>query len=242
MARSQFQRAIRNSSTAEKTEESIRKVWTLLSKNGYPNHILRRLLREARAQRRPSADGHQRRAQFDGFLCLPYIDEELLCKIKSKVKRSGLDIRVAWQNKEKIKNKLVRSAMSKPACPGGRRCHTCSTGFVGDCTQKNVVYEIRCELCRQDGHDCVYIGETKRPLRLRFNEHVRDLKNRTPDTPMGEHFQASHSNISVDGKVPLTVKVMYRSKDHPDRKIAESLMIRNHRPRLNSNDSSWPIL
>ena len=132
--------------------------------------------------------------------------------------------------------------MSKPACPGGRRCHTCSTGFVGDCTQKNVVYEIRCELCRQDGHDCVYIGETKRPLRLRFNEHVRDLKNRTPDTPMGEHFQASHSNISVDGKVPLTVKVMYRSKDHPDRKIAESLMIRNHRPRLNSNDSSWPIL
>ena len=71
---------------------------------------------------------------------------------------------------------------------------------------------------------------------------VRDLKNRTPGTPMGEHFQASHYNISVDGKVHLTVKLMCRSKDHPDRKIPESLMIRNHHPHLNSNDSSWPIL
>lgn len=242
MARSQFKRAIRNSSSNDRAEKSINKVWTLLSENGYPNYILQRLLREARRQRGPSADRRQRRARFDGFLCLPYIDEELLCKVKSKVKRSGLDVRVAWQNKEKIKNKVVRTAMSKPTCPGGKRCHTCSAGFVGDCAQKNVVYEIRCEICRQDGHDSVYIGETKRPLRLRFNEHVRDSKHRTPDTPMGDHFQVSHSNISVGDSVPLSVKVIYKSKDHPDRKIAESLLIRKHRPNLNNNVSSWPIM
>ena len=242
MARSQFQRAIRNSSSDARAEKSVEKVWVLLSENGYPNHILKRLLQEARRQRGLSASRSQRRAQFDGFLCLPYIDEELLCKVKQKVKRSGLDLRVAWQNKRKIKNKLVRSAMSRPACPGGRRCHTCATGFVGDCAQKNVVYEVKCEICQQQGEEYVYIGETKRPLRLRFNEHLRDTKHRTPDTPMGDHFQASHSNISVGESIPLTVKIIYKSKDHPDRKIAESLLIRNRRPKLNSNVSSWPIM
>ena len=174
---------------------------------------------------------------------MPYVDEQLLCKIKNKVKKSGLDIKVAWQNKEKLKTMLVRSSLCKPKCPGGQRCHTCKTGFTGDCTQKNVVYEIRCELCRGRERDGIYIGETKRPLRLRFNEHVRDMFNETEDTPMGDHFREHHSNTVTHGSdVPLKIKVIYKSKDHPDRKIAESLLIRKNRPQLNSNVSCWPIL
>ena len=116
-------------------------------------------------------------------------------------------------------------------------------GFTGDCTQKNVVYEIRCGISGGNDREGVYIGETKRPLRLRFNEHVRDMTNRTPDTPLGDHFTEKHGDSIVDGtSAPLKIKILYKSKDHPDRKIAESLLIRKNRPELNSNVSSWPIL
>ena len=218
-------------------------MWALLLENGYPRHILSRLLGEARRQRRAPTGARKSRGQkSDGFLCLPYVDEQLLCKVKNKVKKSGLEIRVAWQNKEKLKTKLVRSSLCKPKCPGGQRCHTCKTGFSGDCTQKNVVYEISCQVCQKNSREGFYIGETKRPLRLRFNEHVRDMLNTTQDTPMGDHFREQHANLTHSTNIPLKVKVIYKSKDHPDRKIAESLMIRKNRPQLNSNVSSWPVL
>ena len=209
--------------------------------NGHPRHIISRLLEEARRGRRQTT-AHKNDVQSDGFLCLPYIDEQLLCKIKSKVKKSGLDVKIAWQNKEKLKNLLVRSSLCKPKCPGGPRCHTCKTGFMGDCTVKNVVYEIRCDICKEMNKEGIYIGETKRPLRLRFNEHVRDMLNKTQDSPMGDHFREHHGEVTHGSSIPLKIKVLYKSKDHPDRKIVESLIIRKNRPQLNSNVSSWPIL
>ena len=211
--------------------------------NGYPKHILSRLLREARQKRITPTDARRRDIELDGYLCLPYVDEQLLCKIKSKVKRSGLNIKLAWTNKGKLKNMLVRSSLCKPKCTGGHRCHACKTGFVGDCTQKkNVVYQIRCGICGGNDREGTYIGETKRPMRIRFNEHVRDVINKTPDTPMGDHFTEKHNDSVHGSSVPLEVKIMFKSKDHPDRKIAESLLIKRNRPELNSNVTSWPIL
>ena len=147
MARDQFARAIKNSSRMDKEKKSIAKIWALLLENGYPKHLLERLLREARQKVRAPTSARGRGIESDGYLCLPYVDEQLLCKVKSKVKKSGLNVKVAWQNKEKLKNMLVRSSLGKPKCPGGQRCHTCKTGFRGDCTQKNVVYQIRCGIC-----------------------------------------------------------------------------------------------
>ena len=109
------------------------------------------------------------------------------------------------------------------------------------CTHKNVVYRLSCKTCEQEGQSSIYIGETKRPVRLRFNEHIRDAQNATEGTPMGEHFKQRHSATDLD-PVPLQIKIMHRARDHPDRKIAESLLIRTHRPDLNANMTSWPIL
>lgn len=242
MAREQFRRALRNSSKPSNEEKSIDKVWKLLSENGYPKYILVKLLREAKRQVKDQTKNHKKRIDTDGFLCLPYIDEKLLCKIKSKVASSGLDIKLAWKSHDKLKKILVHSSLSKSKCPGGQRCHTCKTGFKGDCTQKNVVYEIMCELCLKNGVKNTYVGETKRPLRLRINEHVRDALNHTPDTPMGEHFQEHHLARPPSASIPFKIKVLYKASDHPDRKLAESLLIQKSRPHLNSNITSWPII
>ena len=145
------------------------------------------------------------------------------------------------EKNQKLKDRLVRSSMGKPRCPGAQRCHVCKSGFAGDCTQKNVVYELSCLTCQENDQNVKYIGETKRPVRLRFNEHLRDALHGAQDTPMGDHFRESHP-ASEGGSIPLRMGILYRSRDHPDRKIAESLLIQRNRPLLNSNLSSWPIL
>lgn len=114
--------------------------------------------------------------------------------------------------------------------------------FRGDCTQKNLVYQIHCSLCKRNGRDVNYVGESMRPVRLRYNEHRRDAINRTPNTPFGDHFLNEHAHeLPVDAAI-LQLKIMYRAHDHPDRKIAESICIRNNRPSLNTQGSSWPIM
>ena len=242
VARNQFRRAIRNSSNGSKERRSVERIYRLLLENGYPRKLLSRLHKEARSgQSLVSDDKGKEQKGFDGFLCLPYIDEELLCKIKSKVKKSGLNVRIAWKNNQKLRDKLVRSSLCRPRCPGGQRCHVCKSGFPGDCTEKNVVYELSCQVCQEEGREVKYIGETKRPVRLRFNEHLRDALNGAQDTPMGDHFRESHPPMER-GSEQLKVRILYRSRDHPDRKIAESLLIQSNRPQLNSNISSWPIL
>ena len=232
IARNQFRRAIRNSSNGLEECRSIDKIRNLLLQNGYPKKLLSRLLWEVRSnhsQVHGRKGKGRKQGQGDGYLCLPYVDEELLCKIKSKVKKSGLDVKIAWKNPNKLKDRLVRSSLCKPMCPGGQRCHVCRSGFSGDCTRKNVVYELSCNVCQKKGQVVRYIGETKRPVRLRFNEHVRDVQNESQDTPMGDHFRDSHPPTER-GADPLKLRILYRSRDHPDRKIAESLLIQKHPP------------
>ena len=57
--------------------------------------------------------------------------------------------------------------------------------------------------CISCGHcNCLYIGETGRPVRERFSEHLRSIRNGSRGFPVDEHFNsASHSldNITVCG-------------------------------------------
>ena len=242
MARNQFKRALLVSSDKDREEKSVSKMWNLLLSNGYPKHILKRTLREAKI---PSTkQGSKKKdADVDGFLTLPYVDEKLSKRVKSVVRKSGMNIRLAWRNNKKLKNVLVNSAISPPPCPGASRgCHCCKCGLAGRCTTKNVVYRISCTLCKD--RPAIYIGESKRPIRLRFNEHVRNMLNASPDTPLGDHFREAHGQLSVDrgGDLPLTVEVVYQAVDYPDRKIAESVLIRDLEPTLNERLLSWPVM
>ena len=105
-----------------------------------------------------------------------------------------------------------------------------------------IVYRIVCTLCKEQ--PAIYIGESKRPIQLRFNENVRDMLNASPDTPLGDHFRETHGQLTIDrrGHLPLTVEMMYQAADYPDRKIAESVAIRDLEPTLNEHLVSWPIM
>ena len=82
-----------------------------------------------------------------------------------------------------------------------------------------------------------------RPVRLRYNEHRRDAINKTANTPFGDHFLNEHNQDEIrTNSGLLDLKIVYRALDHPDRKIAESVIIRSRAPALNTQGSSWPIM
>ena len=140
-------------------------------------------------------------------------------------------------NQNTLKRHLVRSALKDPPCPSGRQhCHACQAGLRGKCHTKNVVYELKCSLCNK-----TYIGETGRPLRLRYNEHLRDGTNKKPGTPMGEHFAHEHPDLCPTDTT-LTARIVRKCKDEADRRIAESITIRDRMPALNDNSTSWQLL
>ena len=113
----------------------------------------------------------------------------------------------------------------------------------GRCLTAGVVYRITCVVCKEMGELVTYIGESIRPIRLRFNEHVLSAKNKTPDTPIGDHFITAHHDYKAEGSsIPLSKEILKKTHDHHHRKICESLHIREKKPQQNENVSSWHIM
>ena len=236
---SELLRATRTGSNDEAIERGIEKVTDIFLLNGYPHRIIKRAIFKVKhAEKINSKQNKNKESQNTTFISLPFIDDDLSRKINAKVRASGLPIKIAWQRGETIASLLVRSALNPPKCPSGHKtCYACEAGIEGRCTTKNVVYEIRCMLCR----DSNYIGETKRPVRLRFNEHLRDSKNKTTDTPFGDHMRIHHPDANVTSTT-LKVRILRRCKDVASLKITESKYIRDLNPKLNTQTSSWKLI
>ena len=94
-----------------------------------------------------------------------------------------------------------------------------------NCSTKNVIYMIQCNRCNLQ-----YIGETKRQLRQRFNEHRRTLDNpncRSEPTHVAEHYIFSPNHSASDMQlIPLEKIITNRDAI---RKSREATLI--HRAR-----------
>ena len=258
----QLLRANRLGSSHAARERGMHKIEQLFLENGYPAKMIKRtkfsvMTRNTKqkderlSQKRPDKHTHTTtispRGHPDGpsnssditYISLPYIDDALSRKVDSMVKTSGLSVRVAWQSGKTLAGKLTRSALEKVPCPAGnKKCNCCLSGLEGRCHTKNTVYMVTCNLC---SNTPAYIGETKRCVRLRFNEHIRDARNKSKNTPLGEHFTQCHPLSHIDHKT-FTISILQTCKDMAELKIAESIEIRNRRPLLNIMTSSWTLI
>ena len=96
------------------------------------------------------------------------------------------------------------------------------------------MYELTCDQCGD-----TYIGETSRPVRLRYNEHRRNGANREGDTPFGDHVNQKHPEHD---DTALNARILRVCRDEADRRITESIYIRDLRPEMNDNTTSWQLL
>ena len=148
---------------------------------------------------------------------------------------------VAYKKDRSLRNLLVHSRLPSTTTEenhgtvrcGRSRCNTCkfilqattikgpkSTWIVRDhftCTTTNVIYVIVCTAC-----EMIYVGETKRRMADRTNEHLRSIRLHTTGLPVAHHFNLpghSISNFKICGIVRCS------GATDEERKIREERMI-----------------
>ena len=88
-----------------------------------------------------------------------------------------------------------------------------------------------------------YIGETSRPVRERYKEHLSNARLRTLGTGLGEHVLDMHSELSHKQiNSNFQIEVLSRNRDVADNKIDESIKIRDQEPNMNTYSTSWPLV
>ena len=145
---------------------------------------------------------------------------------------------LAYRRAKNMKDMLVRASIKRPRddtysiqteC-GGQNCALCqdirdqSTEVINhrtgkpvptrttdvSCTTMNVVYLLTCPTCGKQ-----YVGETKREFRIRYNEHVADIKHKRKKTVAQHWCKPHHENtgkprakiLSVIQGNPETTKI-----------------------------------
>lgn len=70
-----------------------------------------------------------------------------------------------------------------------------------NCSTMRVIYMITCPK--------IYIGETKRPLKVRIGEHLREFNEKDPEKSLAKHFSNCHGGctegVRVKGIYVLTL-------------------------------------
>lgn len=109
---------------------------------------------------------------------------------------------------------IVNDHRASP-CGHSPQCHTCDSvrscdsiqssttkqnfQITGDlnCSSSNIIYLIECNFCKKQ-----YIGETKRSLRCRFNNHRFDIQNQRPST-ISSHFNQGCCDLDDCRIIPI---------------------------------------
>ena len=93
------------------------------------------------------------------------------------------------------------------------------------CETKNLIYMIQCNRCNVQ-----YIGETKRRLKDRFNEHRRTIdnpNNKSKPTTAAEHFLSSPNHTAND-MLLIPIEKIFSNRDSI-RKAREAFLIQKGR-------------
>jgi len=243
--RNELRRAIRLSSTPQAVTRSISRVIDTFRNNGYPSKLIFNMVKQVKGRQKHVTTQRQTNAQTNKtqdkpdrtYITLPFVDDELCREVERKVRASGLPCIVSWVNKGSLKRQLTRSDIRGPTCPIKRGvCIPCKSGLDQTCATNNAVYQVSCNLC-----PATYVGECIRPVRERFFDHRRAVFRRDINNPVGLHFRSQHG-YDVLPEVPITGKVLCKCHGHVERKVKETMFIRDLKPVMNKNVASWPLL
>ena len=87
-----------------------------------------------------------------------------------------------------------------------------------DCNSTNVVY---CIICNKPGCNKIYIGQSQRELKTRFNEHKASVRKKSPNV-IGQHFSSTgHSLDNV--QITAIEKVFTKGRTYIEKR--ESMWI-----------------
>ena len=101
----------------------------------------------------------------------------------------------------------------------------------------SAVYKYSCDICSSD-----YVGVTSRNLYMRVAEHGgRSFRTNIPLTHPPHSVVREHSEWCGGGVALPNFSILACASNSVDLKILESLYIKQDKPILNSQNSSFPL-
>ena len=186
------------------------------------------------------------RLEQNGFRKIPLL-ENLKSKPKKEIKNATLlELEFISDSCNRKINKLLKNydfnikGISNPAkflkhCFGGGpktfkhdNCEVCFSlpdHFI--CDDKFLVYKFTCRICKN-----VYIGETCRPFKTRYNEHRRSLNSKNKISALSEHAIKMHQDKNMTISY-FQVNIVKKCKSRFETRLAEATAIDRFRPELN---------
>ena len=225
-----YQTAADVSSNQENRDYSTDLIDQLLLNNGYTDRVLTQITKKKEKTRKKKINNRQQSTP-KATLKIPYLSEDCTAKIKRAADQCFLPIRIAVSPGQTLRDTLTSSRPLDHPKYSRVTCETCMCLEDGVCTTSNVVYQITCTM---DGCSSKYIGETYRPLRDRFIEHLRSSKNPTArsyvNKPLAKHYNEQHPNCTTP---KLSLKFLESARSTVNRKIKEARLIANLNPTIN---------
>ena len=191
-------------------------------RNNYPDWIIRQVMTEIKNERNVTHtlnDTDQLQNVQNQYLLLPYAGREG----EKVVRRMNKKIKSVTQTDKAPKITYTGQKLSS---------YFNNKDKTDNVHLHDVVYKVKCP---DDNCSNVYIGETGR----RICERVRDHADRDKKSNVLKHsIESGHKTVSLDN-----FEIIGRDyrKNQYKRKLAEAILIKEHRPTLNSHEKSIPL-
>ena len=99
------------------------------------------------------------------------------------------------------------------------KIQNCPINDTKVCTQRGIIYEIKCEKCQEK-----YIGSTIRQLHIRVNEHLK-----SSNSSLNIHLRHCHNT-------KVSVRTLSHDSDPINLRFRESMYIRKLKPTINAKN------
>ena len=149
--------------------------------------------------------------------------------MNNAVRCSKLPIQLIYRPPPTLRDLLVSSRPYENQCLSNT-CSYCTDGSY-ICGLRNTVYKLTCIGCGE-----FYIGESRRSLRERLNEHARAFKTSQsyPNGAFSKHRTLRHA---MEAAPRLHVEILHKNIGNTaERKIREALEIRKQKPPINGKE------
>ena len=136
---------------------------------------------------------------------------------------TGFRVKIAEKNGTKIVHILHQSNPWAEGKCSRSGCLPCDTGDQKCCFKRNIVYKNTCILCKKEGKDAVYIGESSRSSNERATEHLNDFKRSKTDSHMYKHTETAHP---LEDEHNFEFRVVKTFSSALMRQVTEAVLIR----------------
>ena len=145
---------------------------------------------------------------------------------------TGWKSKIVEKGGTSLQQLLVKSNPWEGGMCGRSGCVPCQAGVEkSKCFKRNILYESSCNICRREGLEEVYVGESSRSGYERGGEHVRDCLTKKDDSHMWKHMEGAHAGEKTPD---FSFKVIKTFQSALMRQVSEAVRVERRGKVLNS--------